>query len=298
MKLYYSDLYTIDLPQGHRFPMSKYTKLRHNLLHKGIVAETDLQSVVPCSKDILQLAHSEEYIDAIFNGTADYMTIRKIGFPWSESLVKRSCATVGGAISSALTALEYGISGNLAGGTHHAMTSSGEGFCVFNDFAVVSRFLLKEKRVTKIAVIDLDVHQGNGNSEMLGNDDSIFIFSMHGEKNYPFKKIPSTIDIGLNDNTTDDEYLQTLKDVLPKVLEFSPDIILYQAGVDPLKEDALGRLSLTMNGLKERDTLVFESAFQRGIPVSIAIGGGYCKDIDITVEAYSQIFTSAISVFE
>lgn len=298
MKLYYSDLYTIDLPNGHRFPMSKYTKLRHNLLAKGIVAESDLQSVTPCSKETLCLAHSEHYVDAIFQGTADYMTIRKIGFPWSESLVRRSCATVGGAISSAFSALEYGISGNLAGGTHHAMTSSGEGFCVFNDFAVVSRLLIKENKVKKIAIIDLDVHQGNGNSEILGNDDSVFIFSMHGEKNYPFTKVPSSIDIGLNDNTTDDEYLQKLKDILPRVYEFSPDIILYQAGVDPLKEDALGRLDLSMKGLQERDILVFESAFSRGIPVSIAIGGGYCKNIDITVEAYSQIFSTALMVFE
>jgi acetoin utilization deacetylase AcuC-like enzyme len=298
MKLYYSDLYTIDLPDGHRFPMSKYTKLRHNLLNKGIVAESDLQSVIPCSKETLCLAHSEQYVDAIFLGTADYMTIRKIGFPWSESLVRRSCATVGGAISSAYTSLENGISGNLAGGTHHAMTSSGEGFCVFNDFAVVSRLLIKENKVKKIAIIDLDVHQGNGNSEILGNDDSVFIFSMHGEKNYPFSKVPSSIDIGLNDNTTDDEYLQKLSDILPTVYEFSPDIILYQAGVDPLKEDALGRLDLSMKGLQERDKMVFESAFSRGIPISIAIGGGYCKNIDITVEAYSQIFSTAITVFE
>jgi len=298
MTLYYSDLYTIDLPEGHRFPMSKYSKLRHNLLEKGIVSETDLHSVVPCNRETVQLAHSKSYVDSIFNGTIEYLPMRKIGFPWSASLVKRSCATVGGAISSALTALENGVSGNLAGGTHHAMTSSGEGFCVFNDFAVVSRLLTQQKNVNKIAIIDLDVHQGNGNSEILRNDENVCIFSMHGEKNYPFAKIPSTIDIALKDDTTDDEYLEKLTSILPTVMEFSPDLILYQAGVDPLKEDTLGRLSLTLNGLKERDKLVFESAYKKGIPVSIAIGGGYCKDISITVDAYSQIFSTAISVFE
>ena len=244
------------------------------------------------------LAHDPNYVASVCDLTLDPKIVRRIGFPLTAGLVKRSLATVGGAVSASEIALEEGISGNLAGGTHHALYDAGEGFCVFNDIAVASLRLLNARKVNRIAIIDVDVHQGNGNSAILGDLPQIFIFSMHGRKNYPFIKVPSTVDIELEDGVGDDEYCTILKSYLPAFTEHKPDIIFYLGGSDPLETDSLGRLSLTMNGLAERDRMVFEWAKKVGIPVSLALGGGYSKPIEHTVDAHVQTYHIAKSVFE
>jgi acetoin utilization deacetylase AcuC-like enzyme len=297
VKVFYSDHYTIPLPEGHRFPIEKYRLLRFALLREGVARDDELHEPPLPSPDTLRLAHTHEYVEAVLNGTLSEFQIRKIGFPYSEALVKRSLATVGGALAAAEEALRNGVSGNLAGGTHHAFANSGEGYCVFNDLAVVTKYLLTVEKVRRVAIVDLDVHQGNGNATILGGRDDVFIFSMHGAKNYPFRKVPSTIDIDLPDGTSDKEFLSILKEYLPKVFAFKPDIVLYQAGVDPLKEDALGRLSLTHEGLQERDRLVLKECRKHGIPVSLALGGGYAKPIDLTVEAHVGTYKAVREVF-
>jgi acetoin utilization deacetylase AcuC-like enzyme len=293
MHVYYSDNYTVPLPAGHRFPMEKYRLLRLELLRQGILHEDELRQPDLPSREQVTLAHSTEYYDAFESGTIDPMIIRRIGLPWSKELFYRSLASVGGAMGAARAALEHGIGGNLAGGTHHAFRDSGEGFCVFNDFAVVILNLIKSGLIHRAAIVDLDVHQGNGNSSILGNNPDVFILSMHGAKNYPFTKVPSTIDVELADNTGDDDYITALNKYLPAVFEFKPDIVLYQAGVDPLKEDSLGRLSLTKAGLMERDRIVIGECMKRNIPVSLGLGGGYSKPIEHTIEAYAGTYRVA-----
>ena len=231
------------------------------------------------------------------SGIIDPKIIRRIGLPWSKELFMRSLASVGGAIGSAKAALEDGIGGNLAGGTHHAFRDYGEGYCVFNDFAVVILHLIKCGMIHRAAIVDLDVHQGNGNSAILGSNPDVFIFSMHGRKNYPFTKVPSTVDIELDDNTEDEEYLSLLKENLPAIFVMKPDIVLYQAGVDPLKEDSLGRLSLTKAGLMERDRIVLGECRSKGVPVSLGLGGGYSKPIEHTINAYTGTYRAAKEIF-
>lgn len=298
MKVFYSDHYTVPLPEGHRFPMEKYRLLREKLIVDSVLSPADLSEPELPSREIITLAHSAKYYDSLEAGTVEPMTIRRIGLPWSKELFYRSLASVGGAIGSARAALEDGIGGNLAGGTHHAFRDYGEGFCVFNDFAVVTLHLIKCGMIHRAAIIDLDVHQGNGNSAILGANPDVFIFSMHGEKNYPFTKVASTLDVELADGTGDDEYLSALEQNLPAVFEFKPEIVLYQAGVDPLKEDSLGRLSLTHKGLMERDRIVLNECKLRAIPVSLGLGGGYSKPITHTVEAYANTYRIAKEIFE
>lgn len=290
MHVFYSDLYTLPLPEDHRFPIEKYRLLRDYLISHQIL-KSDLIFESPLATETeLSFGHTSLYIQQMRDGTVPLEIIKRIGFPWSQNLYKRSCATVGGAISAAKSALKFGISGNLAGGTHHAHSDRGEGYCVFNDIAVAARILKSEYQIKKIAIIDLDVHQGNGNSSILGQDKDIFILSIHGEKNYPFKKISSTLDIGLADGTGDQEYLEKLKPALDQVLNFKPDFIFYQMGVDPLKEDVLGKLNLSFQGLMERDRMVLSLAHQKSIPISLALGGGYAKPIELSIEAYANTY--------
>jgi len=297
LRIFYSDKYTVELPPDHRFPMEKYKLVRLGLLAEGVLAEDELFEPSLANREAVLLAHTAEYVDAICEGTIDPKAMKRIGFPWSRSLVVRSLASVGGAICAAEEALESGVSGNLAGGTHHAMANAGEGFCVFNDIAVVILKLIKQSSIRRAAIVDLDVHQGNGNSAILGSRSDVFIFSMHGEKNYPFRKIPSTLDINLPDGTGDDEYLSLLEKALPVVFDFNPDIIFFQAGVDPLKEDHLGRLSLSKLGLAERDRMVLSNCKRHGVPISLALGGGYAKPIEITVEAHIQTYKALKEIF-
>ncbi len=280
MKIYYSDHYTVPLPEGHRFPMEKYRLMREKLLADGILLPSELYEPELPGRELITLAHSGEYYDSFANGTIDPKIIRRIGLPWSKELFYRSLASVGGALGAARSAIECGIGGNLAGGTHHAFREYGEGFCVFNDFAVVTEYLQRNNLAERVAIIDLDVHQGNGNSAMLGSNENAFIFSMHGKNNYPFKKVLSTLDVGLEDGTDDEEYLSLLGINLPAVFEFAPDIVLYIAGVDTLKEDSLGRLEMSKKGLMERDRMVMSECKRRGIPLSLGLGGGYSKPIE------------------
>lgn len=297
LKVFYSDRYTVSLPEGHRFPIQKYRMVRLALLREGMLLEEELFEPSLATREMITLAHTAEYFDAIYNGTIDPAAMRRIGFPWSRELVMRSLASVGGTVCAAEEALENGISGNLAGGTHHALADAGEGYCVFNDMAVAALYLLKRGSIRRAAIVDLDVHQGNGNAAILSSRPDVFVFSMHGAKNYPFQKIPSTLDIDLPDETDDASYLSRLREALPNVLAFDPDIVFYQAGVDPLKEDTLGRLSLSKEGLAERDRIVLSACKRYQIPIALALGGGYAKPIDLTVDAHVGTYKMVKRVF-
>lgn len=298
LQIYYSDVFTLPLPEGHRFPMRKYRMFRDELLKQGILKESELFESPLATREQVLLAHTERYTDGVFEGTLPEKEMKAIGFPWSPQLVRRSLATVGGAIAAAESAMKNGVSGQLAGGTHHAHADRGGGYCVFNDLAVVVRVM--KPHAPRIAIVDLDVHQGDGNSSILeteSQEGSVFILSFHGEKNYPFRKVPSTVDVGWPDGTTDDEYLAGLTENLEAIWSFRPDLILYQAGVDPLKEDRLGKLSLSFGGLMKRDEMVLQGAKKRGIAVSIAMGGGYADPIDLTVKAHVGTYRVVRNVF-
>ncbi|MEL6363248.1 MAG: histone deacetylase [Pseudomonadota bacterium] len=297
MQVFYSPDFNLDLPDGHRFPGGKYALLKNRLLTDGVLQKAELFVSPQASRDDLLHAHDAAYIDAIETGDVDRGVMRRIGFPWSPALARRSRVSVGGALAAADAALDEGIAGQLAGGTHHAHRAFGAGYCVFNDHAVVALKALALGRARRVAVIDLDVHQGDGNAAILGERDDVFVVSLHGEKNFPFRKQTSHLDIGLPDGTGDADYLAVLRDALPEVFAFAPDLVLYQAGVDPLKEDKLGRLELTYNGLMARDRLVLSACRRRGIPVSMAIGGGYADPIEASVEAYANTYRVAKEVY-
>lgn len=298
MIVFYSDHYTVQLPPGHRFPMQKYRMLRGALLEQGVLRQDEFHEAIPVAMETLEVAHSREYIHSFCNGSVDPRIVRRIGIPWSEAFVRRSLASVGGTLSAARAALKQGVAGNIAGGTHHAFREYGEGYCVFNDIAVAALTLLAEKAVRRVAVIDLDVHQGNGTAAILQNEPCVFTFSMHGRKNFPFVKIPSTLDIGVEDGTDDRAYLALLSEALPRVLCSSPDIIFYQGGVDPLHSDTLGRLTMTHNGLMERDRMVMEIAHEHEIPLVLTLGGGYANPISDTVQAHVGTYRVGKSLFE
>ncbi len=294
MRAFYCDHYEVPLPAGHRFPMPKYRMTRKLLLSRGLLEESRISPSQPVERDALVLAHDAGYVDRVLTGNLDDAELRRIRFPWSPMLVERSRASVGGTLAAAKYALEHGIAGNLAGGTHHAYADRGEGYCVFNDIAVAIRALQAERRIDRAVVVDLDVHQGNGTAAIFDGDPTVFTFSMHGEHNFPFRKHPSSRDVGLPDGTGDDEYLEALFRHLPEVLEAaSADILFYQAGVDPLAEDALGRLSLTLRGLLERDRMVLEAATARSLPVVLTLGGGYARPIEKTCEAHANTYAVA-----
>lgn len=290
MKIYYSDHYTLALPADHRFPMAKYRMLRDFLLSENIINEAELFESSLASVEMLELAHTPDYVEAMRTGAISQDIIKRIGFPWSPELYTRSCATVGGALEAAKAALQHKISGNLAGGTHHSHADRGEGYCVFNDIAVAARYLKMKNLAEKIAIIDLDVHQGNGNSSILKNDLGLFIFSMHGEKNYPFIKVPSHLDIALPEGATDEVFLEQLEFGMHEIAKFQPDFIFYQMGVDPLKEDKLGKMNLSFEGLMKRDQIVLSYANRSHIPISLALGGGYAQPIELSVRAYANTY--------
>lgn len=278
--------------------MEKYRLLRELLLERGVISPDQLRASVPISREDLERVHTPRYLDALWTGPLSEAELRRLGFPWSEELLVRSCASVGGTVGAARAALEDGISGNLAGGTHHAFPDHGEGYCVFNDIAVAIRVLQAERRIQRAVVVDLDVHQGNGTAAVFEGDDSVFTFSIHGEHNFPFRKQRSSRDVGLPDGMDDRAYLDVLSTHLPEVLEAAgADILFYQAGVDPLAEDSLGRLSLTHSGMRERDRLVLEAAWHRGLPIVLTLGGGYAKPITATLEAHVGTYETARSVF-
>jgi acetoin utilization deacetylase AcuC-like enzyme len=295
-RFYFPDVPDVPLPAGHRFPAGKYRMLRERIEREGILGRAALLPSPPASREDLLGAHSTGYVDAVFDGTLAPDMQRRIGLPWSATLLTRARATVGGSLAAARAALADGIGGQLAGGTHHAHADFGSGFCVFNDLAVAARTLLQEGRIARIAIVDLDVHQGDGNAAILGADPRVFILSMQGARNFPFRRVPSTLDVELPDGTEDDAYLAALREALVPVVAFRPELVLYLSGVDPLAEDALGRLSLTRDGLAARDRLVLDTFRRRGVPLSIAVGGGYARPIDLSVEAYAGTFRVAREV--
>lgn len=256
----------------------------------------DLQQAPHTSDGVLALAHHPDYIARVSSGQLTLQEQKAIGFPWSPQMVERSRRSAGATIAACRAALQDGVAVNLAGGTHHAHADRGEGFCVFNDAAVAARLMQAERRVTRVAIVDLDVHQGNGTASILANDDSVFTLSLHGEHNYPFAKEASDLDVALPDGAGDEQYLDALQQALSDLFaRFSPQLIIYLAGADPHEGDRLGRLSLSMRGLAARDAMVLRAARERNLPVAIAMAGGYGKDIADTVAVHLQTVTIAAS---
>lgn len=277
------------LPPGHRFPLGKYALLRERVIAEGITPADRLLDPDAVTRAQLLAVHEQEYVDRVHSGTLPPAALRRLGFPWSPQLVERSRRAAGGTLAAARHALQAGVAMNLAGGTHHAFADRGEGFCVFNDLAIAIRALQHERLVRRVAVIDLDVHQGNGTHAIFAGAPDVYTFSMHGSRNYPFHKVPGSLDIELADGTTDEPYLSLLAAALPRVLAAAaPDLVLYVAGADPHEGDALGRLRLTFAGLARRDALVLEQCREVGLPVAITIGGGYGRDIRDTVRIHAE----------
>ncbi|HEX4469802.1 MAG TPA: histone deacetylase [Gemmatimonadaceae bacterium] len=289
LRLWTSARYSFPLPEGHRFPIAKYQRLRDQVLINGIVAPGALREPERATREALLLVHTADYVDRFLEGRLSPDELRRLGFPWSTALVERSLRAVGGTCEAAAAALDNGIAMNLAGGTHHAFSDHGEGFCVFNDVAIAIRLLQRAGRVRRAAIVDLDVHQGNGTNAIFAGDDSVFTFSMHGGRNYPFHKVPGSLDVELADGTRDDEYLYQLSAHLPIVLARSQaDLVVYLAGADPHEGDALGRLGLTFEGLARRDAFVIDLCREVGIPVAITIAGGYGRNLDDTVHIHVE----------
>jgi len=292
MKTFYSTQLSLPLPPGHRFPMGKYAALRDRL-----AAECEglrLAQAPPASDAELALAHAPAYVAAVAQGRLDARAQREIGFPWSEAMVERSRRSVGASIQATRVAQREGVAANLAGGTHHASAQAGSGYCVFNDIAVAAR-LLQAERTGGGAVIDLDVHQGNGTASIFAGDASVFTLSLHGEKNFPFRKVAGDLDVGLPDGTGDQAYLDALDLALVELdSRFRPDAVFYLAGADPHEGDRLGRLKLSYDGLLARDRRVFDWAWTRRLPLTLCMGGGYGHDIGTTVQVQVNTFGVAL----
>jgi acetoin utilization deacetylase AcuC-like enzyme len=278
--------------------MPKYRLLRELLVAEGTVQPDELCESDLVDLDALLLAHDRPYVEAVVCGGLSEDAVRRLGFPWSEELVRRSRASVQGTVLAARHALDDGIAGNLAGGTHHAFAGHGEGYCVFNDHAVALRLLQLEGRIDRAVIVDLDVHQGNGTAALFAGDESVFTFSMHGARNFPFRKQRSSLDVDLPDGCEDAEYLALLRRLLPEVLDAArADVLLYQGGVDPLAQDSLGRLRLTHEGLRARDRMVLTAARDRDLPVVLTLGGGYAKPLEASIEAHAGTYREARVVF-
>jgi acetoin utilization deacetylase AcuC-like enzyme len=293
LKAFYTDHFVLPLPAGHRFPMEKYSRLR-DLVTKQIGAE--LVEAPSATDTQILYAHDPSYLIKVIEGTLSAQEQREIGFPWSTQMVERSRRSAGATVAAAKTALNEGIAANLAGGTHHAYRDTGSGFCVFNDSAIAARTLQKEINSSlKVAVIDLDVHQGNGTAAILQNDDSIFTLSMHGENNFPFKKEQSDLDIGLADGCNDEVYLHSLSTALDQLdSRFRADCLIFLAGADPHEGDRLGRLDISKDGMRLRDEMVFQYALDRQLPIAFSMAGGYGKEIESTVDIHFQTIKTAL----
>jgi acetoin utilization deacetylase AcuC-like enzyme len=294
MRVFYATQFVLPLPAGHRFPMGKYQMLRDRLAAE--LPAIQLMQAEPATDGELALAHSPAYIDAICDGSVDPKLMREIGFPWSEAMAERARRSVGATIAACRAAFKEGTAANIAGGTHHAYRDKGGGFCVFNDAAVASRLMQAEWArsrggVLKVAIVDLDVHQGNGTAAIFRNDASVFTLSMHGQKNFPFRKEASDLDVDLPDGCGDEEYLHALEGALDELdRRFEPGLVIYLAGADPHEGDRLGRLKLTWDGLEARDRRAFDWAWQRRIPLAFAMAGGYGTRIEDTVQAQVNTF--------
>ncbi|HET7361215.1 MAG TPA: histone deacetylase, partial [Salinimicrobium sp.] len=294
LKIAFHPQYVHPLPEGHRFPMEKYDLVPKQLLHEGTCSRDNFFEPDFATEEDILAVHDEKYFHDLKNLTLTRSEALKIGFPLSEGLVNREILIAGGTIQAAELALKHGIAMNIAGGTHHAYSYRGEGFCLLNDQAIAARALQNRKLAKKILIIDLDVHQGNGTAQIFENDPSVFTFSMHGKNNYPFEKEKSDLDIELPDGTEDEEYLGILKETLPNLIaEHHPNFIFYLCGVDILSSDKLGRLNCTMAGCKERDRFVLQTCCDLNIPVECSMGGGYSPEIKIIIEAHANTFRLA-----
>jgi len=299
IRIAHHSIYAHPLPEGHRFPMLKYEMLPEQLVREGTCQRE--QFFAPeriLDKHVLR-THCEAYYKQLIEVSLSKKEIRRIGFPLSEELIERECIIAQGTLEGCDFALKNGISFNIAGGTHHAFYDRGEAFCLLNDQAIAANYLLDTKQATQILIIDLDVHQGNGTSALFQNNPSVFTFSIHGKANYPFQKEVSDLDIPLDDNTKDNEYLDILKHQLAHLFTtVQPDFVFYLSGVDVLKEDKLGRLALSLEGAKKRDEMVLSSCFERNIPVQCSMGGGYAPDVNLIIEAHANTYRVAAEIFE
>jgi acetoin utilization deacetylase AcuC-like enzyme len=298
LRIAWNPEYAHTLPEGHRFPMEKYNLLPQQLIHEGTIDTENLFRPRQALEEEVLHIHDKEYLHKLKSLTLDNREVRATGFPLSHELVQRELFITGGTIQAAAFAMQFGVAANVAGGTHHAYRDRGEGFCLLNDIAVGAAFAKKQLGVKKVLVVDLDVHQGNGTAKIFESDPSVFTFSMHGLKNYPHRKEHSDLDIALPDGTGDTEYLKILADTLPRLIDQTePDLIFFQAGVDVLASDKLGRLALSISGCKERDKIVFSNAFRNKIPIVFTMGGGYSEKINTIIEAHANTYRVAQEIF-
>jgi acetoin utilization deacetylase AcuC-like enzyme len=300
VRVFYATQFVLPLPPGHRFPMAKYQLLRDRLAAE--LPSIELMQATPATDGELALVHSPAYISAITNGSVEARIMREIGFPWSDAMAERARRSVGATIAACRLAFREGISANIAGGTHHSYADRGGGFCVFNDAAVATRLMqaehARQARSLQVAIIDLDVHQGNGPASIFRDDPSVFTLSLHGQKNFPFRKEASNLDVDLRDGCGDDEYLLALDAALDELeRRFDPGLVIYLAGADPHEGDRLGRLKLTWDGLEARDRRVFDWAWERRIPLAFVMAGGYGTRIEDTVQAQINTFRVATEYF-
>jgi len=296
-RIFYSPYYYADIGENHVFPIKKFELVRDKLLAEGTLQKEEIAEPQPAAVEDVLLVHTEDYVTRLRNGELTAKEFRKLGLPWSPSLVRRSFLACSGTINAARHALVNHVSSNLAGGTHHAFPDRGEGFCVLNDVAVAIRVLQKEQLAKKFLIVDCDVHQGNGTAFIFQNEKDVFTFSMHGAKNYPLHKEQSTLDLELPDGTRDAEFLEILAEALPRVFLHNPDVVFYLGGADPFEKDKLGRLKLTKEGLRRRDEMVLQFAREREVPIVTTMSGGYALDINDTVEIHCNTIRAVKKVF-
>jgi acetoin utilization deacetylase AcuC-like enzyme len=296
-RIFYSPYYYADIGEGHVFPIRKFELVRDKLLAEHALDPGEILEPEPAVVEDLLLVHTEDYISRLQSGELTAKEVRKLGLPWSRSLVRRSLHAISGTINAARHCLTSGIASNLAGGTHHAYPDRGEGFCVLNDVAVAIRVLQRDRLAERFLIVDLDVHQGDGTAFIFRDSPEVFTFSMHGAKNYPLFKQTSSLDIELPDKTGDDEYLATLDQALERVRIHDPDVIFYLAGADPYEKDKLGRLGVSIDGLRRRDEMVLRFAKEMGVPIVTTMSGGYAANIDDTVEIHCNTIRSVKTVF-
>ncbi len=298
MRAWSSARFTIALPYGHRFPMAKYARIRDQIVARGLLPASGIAEPDRVERWALELVHTPGYVEAISDGTLSALEVRRLGFPWSTQLRERSLRTVQGTIEAAHDALDGGLGINLAGGTHHAFPGHGEGFCVFNDVAVAIRVLQRAGQLTRAAIVDLDVHQGNGTAHIFADDADVFTFSMHGARNYPFRKEQSGLDVELEDGCEDDAYLAALDAHLGPVLDAArPELVFYLGGADPFAHDRFGRLGLSVAGLGARDRRAFDACRRRGLPVVVTMAGGYARAIEDVVTIQTNTVEAALAAY-
>ncbi len=298
MKIAFDPIYAHPLPEGHRFPMLKYELIPQQLLHEGLIYPENLFSPDLLDDETVMWTHDADYYQRLKSLSLSAQEERRIGFPLSAQLVERELRIAKGTIDGVQHALQFGLAFNVAGGTHHAGSNWGEGFCMLNDQAIAANYLLKKGLARRILMIDLDVHQGNGTAQIFANHPDVFTFSMHGEKNFPFRKEQSDLDIGLEDGIADEAYLSILNQHLDYLFEsFEPDFVFYLSGVDILDTDKLGKLAVSKNACKQRDRMVFERCKSRNIPVQVSMGGGYSPQIKDIVDAHCNTFRMALELY-